>query len=345
VRADLYCEGSDQHRGWFQSSLLESCGTRGQAPYKAVLTHGFVLDQHGRKMSKSVGNVVDPLKIVNESGADILRLWVAQADYFDDLKISPQALAGASDTYRKLRNTFRYLLGALDGFGDVERVAPADMPELERYVLHLLGSLDRELRAAAEAYEFNRYLRALTDFANEDLSAFFFDIRKDSLYCDAPGDLKRRSYRTVLDLLFHALVRYAAPILCFTAEEVWQARFPSEDGSVHLLEWPEVPAVADDGLAARWAEVRALRVRVTEAIEPLRREKTVRSSLEAEVAVPDMPLAHDALAELFIVAKVDVGELAVARTEFAKCGRCWRHLPEVVEDGTLCDRCEGVVHA
>jgi isoleucyl-tRNA synthetase len=343
VRADLYLEGSDQHRGWFQSSLLESAGTRGRAPYGAVLTHGFALDGQGRKMSKSVGNVVDPLKVIGESGADILRMWAASTDYFEDVRIGKEVLAGASDGYRKLRNTFRYLLGALDGFSDAERVAPAHMPELERYVLHLLGALDRELRAAAEAYEFNRYLRALTDFANEDLSAFFFDIRKDSLYCDAPGDLKRRSYRTVLDLLFHALVRYAAPVLCFTAEEVWQARFPSEDGSVHLLDWPEVPQVDDDALAQRWLEVRAMRGRVTDAIEPLRRAKTVRSSLEAEVRVPELALDADALAELFIVAKVEEGALEVERTAFSKCGRCWRHLPEVGEDGSLCARCETVV--
>ena len=344
VRANLYLEGSDQHRGWFQSSLLESCGTRGRAPYDAVLTHGFALDDKGRKMSKSLGNVVDPLKIIGESGADILRMWVAQTDYFDDVKIGKEVLAGTSDAYRKLRNTFRYLLGALAGFDESERVAVADMPELERYVLGKLGALDAELKAAAEEFAFNRYLRLLTDFAQDDLSAFFFDIRKDSLYCDAPGDPKRRAYRTVLDVLFHALVRYAAPILCFTAEEVWQTRYPSADGSVHYLEWPELPKLpGDQPLSTEWADVRALRERVTEAIEPLRREKRVRSSLEAEVAVPDLPLDPAALAELFIVAKVTEGELAVTPTDYAKCGRCWRHLPEVTADGALCDRCASVV--
>ncbi|MGN7159114.1 isoleucine--tRNA ligase [Sphingomonas sp. SAFR-052] len=346
TRADLYLEGSDQHRGWFQSSLLESSGTRGQAPYKAVLTHGFALDGNGRKMSKSLGNVVDPLKVIGESGADILRLWVAQTDYFEDVRIGKEVLAGTGDTYRKLRNTFRYMLGALDGFSDDERVPVAEMPGLERYVLHLLGQLDTELRSAAEAFEFNRYARALTDFANEDLSAFFFDIRKDSLYCDAEGDVRRRAYRTVLDVLFHALVRYAAPILAFTAEEVWQARFPSEDGSVHLLEWPELPQLpADQPLGTEWADVRRLRQQVTEAIEPLRRAKTVRSSLEAEVTVPTLPLPADELAELFIVAKVTQsdGEIAVTRTGEAKCGRCWRHLPDVATDGDLCGRCAKVV--
>ena len=345
ARANLYVEGSDQHRGWFQSSLLESCGTRGRAPYDAVLTHGFALDDKGRKMSKSLGNVVDPLKIIGESGADILRMWVASTDYFEDVKIGKEVLATASDAYRKLRNTFRYLLGALDGFEEAERVAVADMPELERYVLHLLGTLDTELRQAAEGFEFNRYLRLLTDFAQEDLSAFFFDIRKDSLYCDAPGDLKRRAYRTVLDTLFHALVRYAAPVLCFTAEEVWQARYPSEDGSVHFLEWPELPPLdGTDMLTTKWRDIRALRTQVTEAIEPLRREKIVRSSLEAQVVVPDGPGKADALAEAFIVASVtEGGALAVSRTEYLKCGRCWRHLPEVREAEALCARCSQVV--
>ncbi len=345
TRANLYLEGSDQHRGWFQSSLLESCGTRGRAPYDAVLTHGFALDGQGRKMSKSLGNVVDPLKIIGESGADILRMWVASTDYFDDVKIGKEVLATASDSYRKLRNTFRYMLGALEGFDESERVAVSDMPELERYVLHRLGMIDTELRQAAEGYEFNRYTRLLTDFANEDLSAFFFDIRKDSLYCDAPGDVKRRAYRTVLDVLFHALVRYAAPVLCFTAEEVWQSRFPSDDSSVHYLEWPSLPSLdADDVVGAKWQEIRALRVAVTEAIEPLRREKTVRSSLEAEITVPTMLLDADALAEAFIVAKVTPGDaVTVTRTDFHKCGRCWRHLPEVTTDGELCDRCEEVV--
>ena len=345
ARANLYLEGSDQHRGWFQSSLLESCGTRGRAPYDAVLTHGFALDGKGRKMSKSLGNVVDPLKVIGESGADILRLWVAQTDYFDDVRIGKEVLAGTGDAYRKLRNTFRYLLGALEGFDDAEKVAVADMPGLERYVLDKLGRLDVELRAAAEAFEFNRYARALSDFANEDLSAFFFDIRKDSLYCDAADSIQRRSCRTVLDILFHALVRYAAPILAFTAEEVWQARYPSEDGSVHFLEWPEIPALPGDlPVGTEWEDIRALRERVTEAIEPLRREKVVRSSLEAEVTVPEMPLDAEALAAIFIVADVHKGDdVAVSRTSYEKCGRCWRHLPEVAEDGALCHRCAEVV--
>ncbi|MGL4303612.1 MAG: isoleucine--tRNA ligase [Sphingomonas sp.] len=341
--ANLYIEGSDQHRGWFQSSLMEACGTRGRAPYDAVLTHGFTMDAKGMKMSKSLGNTINPLDLMKESGADILRLWALSVDFTEDHRIGKEILNGVSDQYRKLRNTFRYLLGALEGFDEAERLPVADMPELERYMLHLLAELDAKLRAAVEVYDFNSYVRLLTEFAQEDLSAFYFDIRKDSLYCDGVDDPKRRGCRTVFDTLFHALVRYAAPVLCFTAEEVWQDRFPSEDGSVHLLEWPEVPAVADVD-AAHWVAVRALRTQVTEAIEPLRREKIVRSSLEAEVVVPEAMLSPAALAELFIVAKVTTGEaITVSRTDFHKCGRCWRHLPEVAVDGDLCDRCAGVV--
>ena len=211
-------------------------------------------------------------------------------------------------------------------------------------MLHLTHALDKQLRTAIGDFDFNGYVRLLTDFANEDLSAFFFDIRKDSLYCDAPTDTKRRAYRTMLDVLFHALVRWAAPVLVFTAEEVWQDRFPDEEGSVHFLDWPELLAEAGEDVSARWLEVRALRERVTEAIEPLRREKIVRSSLEANVTVTETPLPVDALAEAFIVAKVSQGDtVSVTRTDHHKCGRCWRLLPEVVEDNALCARCEDVV--
>ena len=348
--ADLYLEGSDQHRGWFQSSLLESCGTRGRAPYDAVLTHGFTMDSKGMKMSKSLGNTINPLDLMKESGADILRLWALSVDFTEDHRIGKEILNGVSDQYRKLRNTFRYLLGALDGFEEAERLPVADMPELERYVLHLLAELDAKLRAAVAVYDFNSYVRLLTEFAQEDLSAFYFDIRKDSLYCDAATDPKRRAARTVFDMLFHALVRYAAPVLAFTAEETWQARFPSEDGSVHLLEWPDVDFSNVDfeteryHLAKKYEAVRALRQQVNEAIEPLRRDKVVRSSLEAEVVVAEAPLPVADLAELFIVANVTLGDtLSVTRSDFHKCGRCWRLLPDVTEDGALDARCARVV--
>ncbi|MDB5726644.1 MAG: ileS [Novosphingobium sp.] len=341
--ADLYLEGSDQHRGWFQSSLLESCGTRGHAPYKAVLTHGFTMDQKCMKMSKSLGNTIDPVKVMEVSGADIIRLWALSVDYTEDHRIGDEILKGVADQYRKLRNTFRYLLGALDGFDEAERVDVSAMPELERYVLALVTKLDGTLRQAVADFDFNTYVRALTDFCNEDLSAFFFDIRKDSLYCDAATDPKRRAYRTVLDTLFHALVRYAAPVLVFTSEEVWGTRYP-DGGSVHLLTWPELPTVGGD-LLERWTSLRELRGQVLEAIEPLRREKVLGSGLEAEVTVPaGAPEAN--LAELFITAKVTRGQgdsVSVSRTNQHKCGRCWRHLPDVDEDGDLCGRCDDVV--
>ncbi|MCL6683402.1 isoleucine--tRNA ligase [Sphingomonas alba] len=339
--ADLYLEGSDQHRGWFQSSLLESCGTRGRAPYNAVLTHGFTMDAKGLKMSKSIGNTVDPLKVMETNGADIIRLWALSVDYTEDHRIGDEILKGVADQYRKLRNTFRYLLGALDGFSDEERLADvAAYPELERYMLHLASELDKQLKQAVNDFDFNSYTRLLTDFCNDDLSAFFFDIRKDVLYCDAPSSETRRAYRTTLDTLFQALVRWLAPVLVFTTEEVWGTRYP-DAGSVHLLEWPEIPAVdADD---AKWAELRDLRTQVTEAIEPLRRDKMLGSSLEAEVTVPSTADAAF-LAELFISSTVHHGDsLAVAKTNHHKCGRCWRLLPEVEEDGLLCARCSEVV--
>ncbi len=345
--ADLYLEGSDQHRGWFQSSLLESCGTRGHAPYKAVLTHGFTMDQKGMKMSKSLGNTIDPLKVMETYGADIIRLWALSVDFTEDHRIGDEILKGVSDQYRKLRNTFRYLLGALDGYDHAsEGVAPADMPELERYVLHLLSNLDATLRQAIADYDFNEYTRALTDFCNEDLSAFFFDIRKDSLYCDAPTDLSRRAYRTTLDILFQALIRYAAPVLVFTAEEVWTTRFPDR-GSIHLQEIHALPdSWQDAALAERFVALRALRAQVSEAIEPMRREKIVGSSLAAIVSVPAGAPEGD-LAELFITGTVTRGqgtEVTVAPSTDHKCGRCWRHLPEVTADGELCGRCDGVVN-
>ncbi len=355
--ANLYLEGSDQHRGWFQSSLLQSAATRGRAPYDQVLTHGFTMDAKGKKMSKSLGNTVDPLKVMETYGADIIRLWALSVDFTEDHRIGDEILKGVGDQYRKLRNTFRYLLGALDGFvGDWSDAG--ELPELEVYILSLLSELDGKLKAAAEAYDFNLYTRLLVDFCNEDLSAFFFDIRKDSLYCDGPDSNTRNAYRTVLDLLFHALVRYAAPVLVFTAEEVWLSRYPEDGeaddagqrGSVHLLEWPSIPGVVAD--RAKWDALRALRDSVNEAIEPLRRDKTIRSSLEAEVVVPASMVPEgvsDAqLAELFITATVTRGQgeaVTVTKTSHEKCGRCWRHLPDVAEEGALCGRCDSVVGA
>jgi isoleucyl-tRNA synthetase len=347
--ADLYLEGSDQHRGWFQSSLLESCATRGRAPYDAVLTHGFTMASDGRKMSKSLGNTIDPLKVMEQYGADIIRLWALSVDYTEDHRIGDEILKGVGDQYRRLRNTFRYLLGALAGYDESESVAPEDMPQLERYVLARLKEVDSALRAAATGYDFDRYVRTLVDFCNEDLSAFYFDIRKDRLYCDAPDGVERRAYRTVLDTLFHALVRYTAPVLVFTAEEVWGTRFP-DAGSIHLETWRDLPDWRDDDLSERFAALRTLREDVMEAIEPLRREKIVRSGLEADVTVPADRVPEgfsDAdLAEAFITASVtrsDSAAVTASRSSEDKCGRCWRLLLSVAEDGALCDRCEAVV--
>jgi len=352
--ADLYLEGSDQHRGWFQSSLLESCGTRGQAPYKAVLTHGFTMDSKGLKQSKSVGNTTDPVKVMQTNGADIIRLWALSVDFTEDHRIGDEILKGVADQYRKLRNTFRYLLGALEGFSQDERLDNySSLPELERHILSRLAMLDRDLKTAVDDFDFNTYTRLLTDFCNEDLSAFYFDIRKDVLYCDigpaAPlGTDTRRAYRSVLDILFHALVRYAAPVLVFTSEEVWGTRYP-DGGSVHLLEWPEVSGDwYDDDAEGWWLEIREARRSVTEAIEPLRREKIVRSSLEAVVSMPEIPnLPSNAMAEIAITAAVTYGgeSVTITPTTDHKCGRCWRHLPEVTEDGNLCNRCETVLNA
>jgi isoleucyl-tRNA synthetase len=386
--ADIYVEGSDQHRGWFQSSLLESCATRGRAPYDRILTHGFTMDSKGMKMSKSLGNTVDPNKVMETYGADIIRLWALSVDFTEDHRIGDEILKGVSDQYRKLRNTLLYLLGALDGFSEAERVEVAAMPELERYVLALLGKLDATLRAATDSFDFNTYVRALTDFCNEDLSAFFFDVRKDCLYCDAVTDPKRMAYRTVLDTLFHALVRWAAPVLVFTSEEVWGTRYP-DGGSVHLLEWPILPRqpaldagqgfssarpaegsqapdqVRGDELVLRMGAARAVRHAVNEKIEPLRREKRIGSSLEAEVnlRVDESNfelLANLDWAEFLIVSSVQTAtagamasslaekgvstSITVTRTLHHKCGRCWRHLPEVTEDGALCSRCDQVVN-
>jgi len=371
--ADLYLEGSDQHRGWFQSSLLESCGTRGRAPYDAVLTHGFTMDAKGLKMSKSIGNTIDPLKVMETNGADIIRLWALSVDYTEDHRIGDEILKGVGDQYRKLRNSFRYLLGALEGFSEEERTGFEEMPELERCMLALTAHLDARLRQAVVDFDFNTYVRALTDFCNDDLSAFFFDIRKDSLYCDAPGDPKRRAYRTVLDTLFHALVRWAAPVLVFTAEEVWATRYPDAD-SVHLLEWPLIDTewLEDSALTERWDGIRAIRTHVFEEIEPLRRAKEIGSSLEAHVELtlepPRHSLADANWSEILISGPVSLSlidvtshstiwaedgksyndregaRVRVSRTDHHKCGRCWRLLPEVKADGDLCARCDEVVN-
>ncbi|MBI1262043.1 MAG: isoleucine--tRNA ligase [Rhizobiales bacterium] len=314
--ADLYLEGSDQHRGWFQSSLLESCGTRGHAPYKQVLTHGMTLTDKGLKMSKSLGNAIEPEKIIKQNGADILRLWVSSTDYWDDHSIGDEIIKSNVEAYRKLRNTFRYLLGNLHGFEDAERVSHADMPELERVILHRLAELDELVRKAYDDYDFKRIFHALSNFMNIELSAFYFDIRKDTLYCDAPSSLRRRACRTVLDELFSALTAWLAPILSFTVEEVWLSRFPGEDQSVHLRQFPAMPADwKDEALAEKWRKLRELRRVVTGALEVERREKRIGSSLEA---APDVYVKDPALKA--IAETVDLAELAITSAATLKGG-------------------------
>ncbi|NNE53926.1 MAG: isoleucine--tRNA ligase, partial [Sulfitobacter sp.] len=279
--ADVYMEGTDQHRGWFHSSLLQSVGTTGHAPYRNVVTHGFTLDAKGMKMSKSLGNTIVPEQIVKQYGADILRLWVAQADYTADQRIGDEILKGVADSYRRLRNTMRYMLGALSDFSEADRVEPADMPELERWVLHRLAELDGVVRDGYTKFDFQGVFQAVFTFATVDLSAFYFDIRKDALYCDG-NTLRRRAARSVLDILFHRLTTWLAPILVFTMEEVWLERFPGDASSVHLVDMPETPeSWRDADLAAKWANVRAARRVVTAALEVQRVEKVIGASLEA----------------------------------------------------------------
>ncbi len=367
--ASVYLEGTDQHRGWFHSSMLQACGTRGRAPYDAVVTHGFTLDENGMKMSKSLGNSTAPQDVVKQYGADILRLWVAQTDYTVDQRIGPEILKGTADSYRRLRNTLRFLLGALDGFEAAEHVAAAEMPELERWVLHRLTELDDEVLKGYAAYDFQRVFQSLFQFCTVDLSAFYFDVRKDALYCDAATSLRRRAARTVLDALFHRLVTWLAPMLPFTMEDVWLTRFPGEDSSVHLQDFPATPRDWHDAaLAAKWDGIRRVRRVVTGALEVERREKRIGASLEAApiVHVADAALRDDLdsvdFTDVCITSHLslnavsppagafaleDVPGIAVlpALAEGEKCARCWKILPDV---GThahpgVCARCDAAL--
>jgi isoleucyl-tRNA synthetase len=303
----LYLEGSDQHRGWFHSSLLESCGTRGRAPFDAVVTHGFTLDEHGRKMSKSLGNTIAPQDVIREHGADILRLWVASCDYWDDQRIGPEILKTTVDTYRKLRNTIRWMLGNLAHFHEQDRVRPERMPSLERYMLHRLAELDALVRDAYAGFDYKRIFAALNQFMTVDLSAFYFDIRKDALYCDPISSATRKSCLTALDHVFRCTVTWLAPLLCFTAEEAWLARYPSEDGSVHLELFPEVPAAwRNDHLADQWRKLRTVRRVVTGALELERAAKRIGSSLEAD------PFVYVSNEELFdAMVDIDLAEICI----------------------------------
>ncbi len=369
--ASLYLEGSDQHRGWFHTSLLESAGTRGRAPYEAVLTHGFVLDEEGRKMSKSLGNIIAPQEIIEQNGADILRLWVVASNYEEDIRVGKHILRHQVDAYRRLRNTLRYLIGNLDGFEPSERLPAEEMPELERWVLHRLSELDEVVRQGCADFDFHRIYQQLHNFCAVDLSAFYFDIRKDSLYCDRPDASRRRACRTVLDQVFSCLTAWLAPILCFTAEEAWLVRGAGPDRggaeeSVHLRSFPEVPAGwRNPALADRWDKVREVRRVVTGALEIERNEKRIGSSLQAHPAVyvarPELRQALDGLdlADIAITSDLTLSDEApppgtftmeevpgvaaqVCLAEGEKCQRCWKVLPEVggaVDAPGTCERC------
>ena len=349
--ADLYLEGSDQHRGWFHSSLLESAGTRGRAPYKSVLTHGFVLDEKGYKMSKSVGNVVDPADILKEYGADILRLWAITCDYSEDVKIGKELLKNVADLYRRFRNTLRFLLGALDGFDKNEAITDADfakMPELERYVLQRLYAVNAAIDEAVAKHDYNEMIHQLHTFCNAELSSFYFDIRKDRLYCDRLDLFERRATRTVMAKLFDFIVHRLAAVMPFTAEEAWGYRNKgvfADTESVHLNNFIVPPkAWNDEALAKRWDTVKEIRSAVLGAIEPKRTDKTLGSSLEAHPQIflnADTAKAVDGVdfAEVCITSQATVSvenneapRVVVETAQGQKCVRCWKVLPEVGTD-------------
>lgn len=361
-QADVYLEGSDQHRGWFQSSLLECAATRGMAPYKQVVTHGMVVDGEGKKMSKSIGNTVDPADFAKQYGIEILRLWTASADYTEDLRMSDEIVKGTVENYRRLRNTTRYLLGALEGYSEAEAVSVDEMPSLERWVLHRLSELDEQIRVAYEGHDFKRVMAAIINFCAVDLSAVYFDIRKDSLYCDAPSDVRRRSNRTVMAAVLERLLTWLAPVMPFTMEEAFHmSPYAGRADSVHLLQFIETPADwRDDELATRWEKVFRVRRVVTGAIEVERREKRIRSSLEAapKVFIEDADLLAafegEVAEDIFITSQAELvhgagpaeafrmdGEAAISalpgQASGVKCARSWKYFDPATADADFPD--------
>jgi isoleucyl-tRNA synthetase len=352
----MYLEGSDQHRGWFHSSLLESCGTRGRAPYDVVLTHGFTLDENGRKMSKSLGNTVEPQKVMKDSGADILRLWVCATDYADDQRIGPEILKNTIETYRKLRNSIRWMLGTLAHFKPGDVVAHADMPELERLMLHQLAEQAAIVTRAYAEFDYKTVVASLSAFMNTELSAFYFDIRKDTLYCDPPSSLARKAALTAIDMICNAILRWFAPVLSFTTEEAWRMYRPDAEPSVHLTLFPDgLEGLRDDALAAKWETIRDVRRVVTGALEVERAAKRIGSSLEASpiIYVSERQLLATLfdidLAEVCITSNYEVREdeapadafrldsvpgvaVVVEKAVGIKCARSWKILPTVGSD-------------
>jgi isoleucyl-tRNA synthetase len=357
----MYLEGSDQHRGWFQSSLLESCGTRGRAPFDIVLTHGFTLDENGRKMSKSLGNTVEPQKVMAQSGADILRLWVCATDYADDQRIGPEILKNTIETYRKLRNSIRWMLGTLHHFKPDDAVAPADMPELERLMLHELADQAAIVRKAYAEFDYKTVVATLSAFMNTELSAFYFDIRKDTLYCDPPSSLARKAALTTIDMLCDAILKWLAPVLSFTTDEAWRMYRADAEASVHLTLFPDsLEQSRDERLAAKWDIIRNVRRVVTGALELERAAKNIGSSLEASPLVYvsdkkifetlfDVDLAEvcitsnamvtneDPPANAFRLNDVPGVAVVVEKAVGTKCARSWKILSTVGEDAEYPD--------
>jgi isoleucyl-tRNA synthetase len=361
--ASMYLEGSDQHRGWFHSSLLESCGTRGRAPYESVLTHGFVVDGKGRKMSKSLGNTMAPDDILNKYGVDILRLWVVASDYYDDLKLDNAILQAQTDSYRRIRNTLRYLIGNLYEFKENEKIDVAEFPELEKFILHRLWEIDQIIQDCISSYNFHLMFTTLLNFCSNDLSSFYFDIRKDTIYCDSFNSKKRRAARTLLDILFNFIVRWLAPFLVFTCEEAWKSK--GNGSSIHLEEFFKTEIkFKNDVIAKKWEKVKDVRKVITGALEVKRADKTIGSSLESHI---DIYLSKEINS---IIENIDMAEMAITssativagdkyssgfsiddikdvvvdvkKAKGAKCQRCWKFDSEI-NSGDICKRCSVVI--
>ena len=364
--ATMYLEGSDQFRGFFHSSLLESCGTRGRAPFKTVLSHGFVVDGKGRKMSKSIGNVISPDEIINKYGADILRIWVIASDYSEDIRLDNTILNYQIDSYRKVRNTFRFLLGNLNNFDIDQIVEVSEMPELERYMFSRLSKMHSELKNCMLVHDYHSIYVKLLNFCTLELSAFYFDIRKDSLYCDPQDSLKRKSAVTCLHFIFEFLAKWFSPILSFTTEEAWELRLYNNNKSIHLQTFNEDDyAYYDEKLEKKWIDIREIRKAVTSALEIKRNEKLIGSSLQAQVVIfLESEILNNVknidLSELSIVSNFKIKEMdeknssalsfddprVFVDVEIApglKCQRCWTVKEEVRNNSLqMCDRCDNV---
>jgi isoleucyl-tRNA synthetase len=362
--ASMYLEGSDQHRGWFHSSLLESSGTRGRAPYDSVLTHGFVVDGKGRKMSKSLGNVVYPEDIMKKFGVDILRLWVVASDYYDDLKLDNSILNAQTDSYRRIRNTFRYLIGNLEDFQDNEKIDVNNFPELEKYILHRLWEINAIIKKCISEFDFHLMFTTLLNFCSNELSSFYFDIRKDTIYCDKKNSIKRRSARTLLDILFNVLIRWLAPSLVFTCEEAWKAR--GNESSIHLEEFINIDSNFENiQVFQKWEIIKNIRKVITGALEKKRADKIIGSGLEASIdiyvssnnfaKIQNIDFAEIAITSSasiiessdfslgFTIDEIEGISIDIKKASGSKCNRCWKILEEVTSSNEICHRCKDAI--